>query len=73
MSLVSPAWGLSSRRSLGGLLDAVDLSEDPQAGAGELVEAAGVEVQRGAGEVGVAVVKPAGGTGGAGVGADRLE
>ena len=58
---------------LRGLLDAVDLGEQPRAGAGEVVPAAGVEVQRGAGEVGVAVVEAAGGAGGARVGVDRLQ
>ena len=71
--MVSPLWGLSSMRSFDGLFDAVDLLEQPHAGAGEIVPAAGVEGEAGAGEVAVAVVEAAGGAGGAGVGVDRLQ
>ena len=55
------------------VLDAVHLGEQAHAGAREVAPAARVEVQRGAGEVGVAVVEAAGGGGGAGVGVDRLQ
>jgi hypothetical protein len=46
---------------LGGLLDPLDLVQEPQASAREVVPAARVERELGAGEVGVAVVKAAGG------------
>ena len=65
--------GVELQALLRGLLDAVDLREQAQAGTGEVVQAAGVEGQAGAGEVAIAVVEAAGGAGGAGVGVDRLQ
>ena len=65
--------GVALEALLGGLLDPVHLVEQAQAGAREVVPAAGVERELGAGEVGGAVVEAAGGRDGAGVGVDRLQ